>query len=68
MDEFEKSLGTGFYRCHRCYLVNLAKISAYSPDGIQVINGEMVMLANKKYAAFVKAYLHYAKGGGIVNV
>ncbi len=68
MDEFEKSLGTGFYRCHRCYLVNLAKISAYSPEGIQVTNGEMVMLANKKYAAFVKAYLHYAKGGGIVNV
>ncbi|WP_211221466.1 LytR/AlgR family response regulator transcription factor [Selenomonas ruminantium] len=68
MDEFEQTLGTAFYRCHRCYLVNMAKISAYSPEGIQVTNGEMVMLANKKYAAFVKAYLHYAKGGGIVNV
>lgn len=68
MDEFEQLLGTDFYRCHRCYLVNMAKISAYSQEGIQVTNGEMVMLANKKYAAFVKAYLHYAKGGGMVNV
>lgn len=68
MDEFEQALGDGFYRCHRCYLVNFAKIVAYSQNEIQVTGGEKIMLAHKKYPAFVKAYMRYAKGGGMVNV
>ena len=40
MEELEKGLGNTFYRCHRCYLVNMEKISAYSADNIQVINGD----------------------------
>jgi len=68
MEEFEERLGAGFYRCHRCYLVNLACITAYSQREIKVTGGETVMLAHKKYGTFVKAYLRYARGGGLINV
>lgn len=68
MEEFEQVLGEGFYRCHRCYLVNMAWITGYNQREIQVADGETVMLAQKRYGVFVKAYLRYAKGGGLVNV
>ena len=68
MDAFEIVLGDLFYRCHRCYLVNLEKISAYQSDTIYLINGEKILLARKKYTDFVKTYLRYAIRGGIVNV
>ena len=63
-----KELGNAFYRCHRCYLVNMEKICAYSADTIQVVGGDELILAQKKYTDFVKRYMRYAKDGGIVNV
>ena len=68
MEELEKGLGNSFYRCHRCFLVNMGKISAYSGDSIQVTNGDNLLLARKKYSDFIKAYMRYVKNGGIVNV
>ena len=68
MEDFELTLGELFYRCHRCYLVNFSKIIAYNQNEIKVINGDKLLIAQRKYPAFVKAYLRYAKGGGIVNV
>ena len=68
MEELEKELGNSFYRCHRCYLVNMEKICAYSTDTIQVVGGDELILAQKKYTDFVKRYMRYAKDGGIVNV
>lgn len=68
MEELEKGLGNTFYRCHRCYLVNMEKISAYSADNIQIINGDSLLLARKKYSDFIKIYMRYVKNGGIVNV
>lgn len=68
MDEWEKELGDSFYRCHRGYLVNLEKITAYNVDTIDIINGDSLILAQKKYSDFIKAYMRYAKDGGIVNV
>ena len=68
MEELENRLGSTFYRCHRCYLVNMEKISAYSADNIQVINGDNLLLARKKYSDFIKTYMRYVKNGGIVNV
>lgn len=58
-------LGSGFYRCHRGYLVNMAYISEYNHDSILLTNGETVYLAKEKYQEFVKAYMRYLKGGGI---
>lgn len=68
MRELESRLGDTFYRCHRCYLVNMEKISSYSTDSIQVTSGDNLLLSKKKYADFIKTYLRYVKNGGIVNV
>lgn len=68
MEDWGSELGDSFYRCHRGYLVNLEKITAYSGDTIDLINGDSLILAQKKYADFIKAYMRYAKDGGIVNV
>ena len=68
MDDWEAELGDSFYRCHRGYLVNLEKITAYNVDTIDLINGDSLILAQKKYSDFIKAYMRYAKDGGIVNV
>ena len=69
MEELEKGLGNTFYRCHRCYLVNMEKISAYSADNIQVINGDNLLLARKKYSDFIKIYMRYVSslGNSIAN-
>lgn len=68
MDDWERELGDSFYRSHRCYLVNMEKITAYSVDTIDVVGGDSVIIARKKYHDFVKAYMRYAKDGGAVNV
>lgn len=68
IEDFEKMFGGGFYRCHRCYLVNMEHISSYNANTIQVANGDKLILAQKKYSNFVKQYMIYAKDGGIVNV
>ena len=68
MDDLEKLAGGGFYRCHRCFLVNMEHIASYNANTIQVVNGDKLILAQKKYNDFVKQYMKYAKDGGIVNV
>ena len=68
MDEWEKAAGGSFYRCHRCYLVNMENIASYGTDMIETVNGDKLLLAQKKYSDFVKRYMDYAKNGGIVNV
>ena len=68
METMEAALGEGFYRCHRCYLVNLAQIADYGPRAIRLENGEQLLLAEKKYPDFVKKYLRFAKDGGVVHV
>lgn len=68
MDEWQNLLGDEFYRCHRCYLVNMENISAYSANMIQVSNGEQLILAKKKYKDFEKRYQIYAKNEGIIHI
>ena len=68
MDEWEQAAGGSFYRCHRCYLVNMEKIASYGIDMIETVNGDKLLLAQKKYTDFVRRYMNYAKNGGIVNV
>ena len=68
MDDFERLLGSSFYRCHRCYLVNFARVAAYRAGEIQVTTGDRVLLSQRKYPGFVRAFLRYAKEGGLVHV
>ena len=68
MNEMERQLGEGFYRCHRGYLVNMAHIAEYSADYIQMNTGEKVYLAKEKYPEFVKTYMRYLRKGGVLGV
>ncbi len=68
MDELESLLGDEFYRCHRCYLVNMENISAYSADMVKVSNGDKLILAKKKHKDFVKKYMIYAKNEGFIYI
>ena len=68
MEELERMTGGGFYRCHRCYLVNMENIVSYNADTITVVNGDKLILAQKKYNDFIRQYMRYAKDGGVVNV
>ena len=64
MNELQKELGNSFYRCHRGYLVNMAHITEYSNDMIEMDNGERVYLAKEKYQKFVREYMRYLRNGG----
>lgn len=68
MDAFEVALGENFFRCHRFFLVNFEKISAYNSTTIELVNGEKIFISEKRYSDFVKNFLKYAKSGGLVNV
>ena len=68
MDNIEKELGDTFFRIHRFYLVNMEKIIEYTSNNILLSNGDNLIIAEKKYSGFVKAFMRYAKNGGIVNV
>ena len=64
MDELERQLWEGFYRCHRAYIVNMAHITEYDNESITLTNGDKVYLTKKKYGEFVKAYMWYLRNGG----
>lgn len=68
MDAYEIALAENFFRCHRCYLVNMAKISAYNSDTIQLCNDEKILISAKKFPDFVKSFMDYAQNGGLINV
>lgn len=63
MKELEKSLGDGFYRPHRAYLVNFAYIKKYDASTIYLEKGKALM-AKQNYQDFVKSYLRYNAGRG----
>lgn len=58
----ESELGARFFRCHRCYLVNLDKIVSYSSNEIELIDGARILLARSKSRDFRKSFLHYIRG------
>lgn len=61
MDNLQGQLGTGFYRCHRSYLVNLGEIEGYDNSSIILKNGERIFLSKQKYPEFVACYMEYLK-------
>lgn len=67
MNELEAQLGSGFYRCHRGYLVNMAYIAEYSSEDITLSNGEIIYLSKEKYGEFVKVYMRFVKNGGMTD-
>lgn len=63
--ELEAELGSGFFRIHKGYLVNLAYLSGYTRTEVTLAGGERLLLSKYKYPAFVSAYLHFLKEGGL---
>ncbi|MBD5493309.1 MAG: response regulator transcription factor [Lachnospiraceae bacterium] len=59
MEELEKRLGTGFYRCHRGFIVSLSEIRGYDSTSIVLSNGDRIFLAKRKYSEFVKIYCSF---------
>lgn len=68
MNSMAEKLGEDFYRCHRGYLVNMARVAEYEKDKILLGNGEAVFMAREKYSEFVKAYMRFLKRGGTAHV
>lgn len=60
MREIENTLGRSFFRCHRCYIVNMEHITRYNATSIWVKNGKEIYLAQKKYSVFVKSYMQFS--------
>ena len=68
MKGLEEQLGQDFYRCHRTFIVNMAYITEYGKDYINIANGDTVYIAKKKYGDCVKAYQNYLRNGGVSSV
>ena len=64
MDDMERLLGPAFFRCHRGYIINLKHIVSYTTSEVTLVGGKRILIAQRKYADFVKVYLRYAKSGG----
>lgn len=57
IEDLEKELGHGFYRCHRSYLVNLSMIERFQDGMIQMINGESIPVAVRRQTEFLRCLL-----------
>lgn len=63
----EKLSEKAFFRCHKCFLVNLGYVDSFHKTEICLENGEKVILAKRRQEDFQKAILSYMKGkGGII--
>ena len=62
-----KLSGKSFFRCHKCFLVNLNYVDAFNRTEVSLENGEKIMLAKRRYEDFQKIILSYMKiKGGII--
>lgn len=63
----DKLSDKSFFRCHKCFLVNLEYIDAFNKTEVSLENGEKIMLAKRRYEDFQKVILSYMKiKGGII--
>ena len=62
ISEIEKSIGNGFVRCHRSYIVGLEHISRTSKTDIILDNSENIPLSRRLYTEINLAFIEYHKG------
>lgn len=53
----EELCGSGFFRAHRAFLINLRKVRRFTSREVILANGESVALSARKYPELCKAYL-----------
>ena len=61
--DLERELQGRFFRIHKGYLVNLSWVAGYGKTEVTLTGGGTLLLSKYKYQDFVKAYLHFLKGG-----
>lgn len=59
ISEAERTLGGGFIRCHRSYIVNLKYVSAVSGDNLTMDSGTKIPVARAARKAVAEAFIHY---------
>lgn len=60
ISSFEKDLNDNlFFRCHRCYLINIAKIETISKNEVILEGNFVVPIARGKWEPLNKAFLNY---------
>ncbi|MDE7267612.1 MAG: LytTR family DNA-binding domain-containing protein [Lachnospiraceae bacterium] len=63
----DKLVDKSFFRCHKCFLVNLDYVDSFDKTEVRLENGERIMLAKRRYEDFQKRILSYMKQkGGII--
>lgn len=65
MREMEEQLGEGFFRCHRCYLVQFRYIASYDHTSITLTSGDRLYLSREKYPQFLHQYMAWLAPGTI---
>ncbi len=48
-----------YFRCHRCYIVNMRHVASYSSKAIALVNGREILMSRRRYSAFERAYLEF---------
>ena len=62
ISEIEKSVGYGFVRCHRSYIVGLNHISRITKTDVILDNGKTIPLSRRLYTEINLAFIEYHKG------
>ena len=50
----DKLSDKSFFRCHKCFLVNLDYVDSFDKTEVRLENGERIMLAKRRYEDFQK--------------
>ena len=53
------TLPTGFYQCHKSFIVNMRQIQRFQRDGILLKNGKSIPVSRSKYVETKAAYLGF---------
>jgi len=59
LENIKGLLPTGFYQCHKSFIVNMAQVRRFESDGIFLKNGDIVPVSRAKYADTKDAYFRY---------
>lgn len=64
LDELAKSFPNCFFRCHKSYLINLAKVAKYDKKAATLSSGESIPISRRKFAEFGTAFLAFLQEEG----
>lgn len=59
MNELERTLGDGFFRCHRSYIVGMRHVRAVTRGAVIMDNGVALPLSRKLYDEANRAFIDY---------